>query len=102
MTKPQHEAGSGAKASKTKTKTKAASAGRAKSKSTKTKSTKPAAAEPASQLTDAERAFIDATIARGEAVQLGADGEMPPGATHEVIEQPTGEQIVRRKRFSAA
>lgn len=60
-------------------------------------------AEPESRsLTDAELAFIEATIARGEAQSAGPDGELPPGATHEIVETPSGPPTVRRKRFSAA
>lgn len=53
-------------------------------------------------LTAAELAFIEATIARGEAQSAGPDGELPPGATHEIVETPSGPPTVRRKRFSAA
>ena len=68
----------------------------------KSAGSKAAAADVPPELTDAERAFIDATIARGEADYADANGELPAGATHELIEQPSGEQAVRRKRFSAA
>ena len=62
------------------------------------------AAAPASEpeRTAAEKAYIEATIARGEAQPADPSGELPEGATHELIETPSGEQIIRRRRFSAA
>ena len=50
---------------------------------------------------DREReAFIQALIARGEAAKL-VDGELPPGATHEIVEDENGNITVVRRRFSA-
>lgn len=48
----------------------------------------------------AEAAFIRGLIARGEAAKA-VDGKLPPGATHEIVEERPGQlpKIVRR-RFS--
>jgi hypothetical protein len=47
-------------------------------------------------------AFIRALIARGEASRPGADGKLPPGATHEVLaDTPAGVPIVVRRRFAS-
>jgi hypothetical protein len=48
---------------------------------------------------DAEEAFAEGVLARGEAVPEGE--ELPPGATHEVVEDEDGKRTVRRRRFSA-
>jgi hypothetical protein len=50
--------------------------------------------------TPAEEAFVRGLIARGEAAKA-VDGELPPGATHEIVEERPGElpKVVRR-RFS--
>lgn len=45
--------------------------------------------------------FVDRLIERGEAVPADADGELPAGATHEIV--ATGEDgrpVVRRRRFT--
>jgi hypothetical protein len=49
----------------------------------------------------AEEAFIRGLIARGEAAKA-VDGKLPPGATHEIVEDEPGKlpKVVRR-RFSA-
>lgn len=44
--------------------------------------------------------FIQALIARGEAART-VDGQLPPGATHEILDQPDGSVTVVRRRFSA-
>jgi hypothetical protein len=49
----------------------------------------------------AERAFVAGLIARGEAARPDEHGELPAGATHELIEDDEGHQSVRRRRFSA-
>lgn len=49
----------------------------------------------------AER-FVEDLLIRGEAVCPDTQGELPPGATHEIVEEP-GEgkpPKVRRRRFS--
>jgi len=48
---------------------------------------------------DAEEAFTEGVLKRGEAVPEGED--LPPGATHEVVEDEDGKKTVRRRRFSA-
>jgi hypothetical protein len=49
----------------------------------------------------AEEKFVEGVVARGEAAEA-EDGELPPGATHEIVEEGEGKppRIVRR-RFSA-
>jgi hypothetical protein len=49
----------------------------------------------------AEEAFVRGLIARGEAAKA-VDGKLPPGATHEIVEECPGRlpKVVRR-RFSA-
>jgi hypothetical protein len=48
----------------------------------------------------AEEAFVRGLIARGEAAKA-VDGKLPPGATHEIVEEEPGKlpKVVRR-RFS--
>lgn len=50
--------------------------------------------------TPAEEAFVKGLIARGEAAKA-VDGKLPPGATHEIVEERPGQlpKLVRR-RFS--
>jgi hypothetical protein len=59
------------------------------------------AAEDAGAAAPAEEAFIRGLIARGEAAKA-VDGKLPPGATHEIVEERPGRlpKVVRR-RFSA-
>jgi len=47
-----------------------------------------------------ERAFVAGLIARGEAARPDAHGNLPAGATHELVEDETGRTIARRRRFS--
>jgi hypothetical protein len=48
----------------------------------------------------AEEAFIRGLVARGEAAKADEQGNLPPGATHEIIgESPSGLPIVVRRRF---
>jgi hypothetical protein len=71
--------------------------------------TAPGADEPAEQQQEArsgggpdlaEQRFIDGLVVRGEAVPEGTD-PLPPGATHEVVEEVDGVPTrVRRRRFS--
>ena len=44
--------------------------------------------------------FVKGVMIRGEAART-ENGELPPGATHEIIENEHGETTIRRKRFSA-
>lgn len=43
--------------------------------------------------------FVEGLIARGEAARLD-DGELPEGATHEIVDEDDGSVTVRRRRFS--
>jgi hypothetical protein len=48
----------------------------------------------------AEEAFIRGLVERGEAAKADEHGNLPPGATHEIIgESPSGLPIVVRRRF---
>lgn len=57
------------------------------------------ASSPEDAAKRAEEAFVAGVIARGEAAEVGADGELPPGATHEIVDDEHGRHLVRR-RFS--
>lgn len=48
---------------------------------------------------EARRRYINALIARGEAARA-VDGELPDGATHEIVEDDEGNLTVVRRRFS--
>jgi hypothetical protein len=57
------------------------------------------------QETEAEKAaerFVEDLLIRGEAVYPDEHGELPPGATHEIVEEPGDGKPpkVRRRRFS--
>lgn len=61
----------------------------------------PAAGEPEDALERARRAFVDGLIERGEAAAPDENGQLPPGATHEIVESEPGRPPeVRRRRFS--
>ena len=53
-----------------------------------------------------ERAAADAyarsLIAHGQAARPGPDGTLPPGATHEIVEDESGRIRLVRRRFSTA
>jgi hypothetical protein len=50
---------------------------------------------------EARRRFEEDLEVRGEAVP--ADEDLPPGATHEIVEEDgDGEPTVRRRRYSAS
>lgn len=55
---------------------------------------------PDDDATKAEAAFVAGLLARGEAAEVGEDGTLPPGATHEIVQDEHGQHVVRR-RFSA-
>ncbi len=56
---------------------------------------------PRSEDQVAEERFIEGLVVRGETVPEGTD-PLPPGATHEVVEEVDGVPTrVRRRRFSA-
>jgi hypothetical protein len=44
--------------------------------------------------------YVNDLIEQGKAARAGADGALPPGATHESVgETETGAPILRRRRF---
>jgi hypothetical protein len=49
---------------------------------------------------DEEAAFNEALIASGEAARPDQEGKLPPGATHEIVEDQAGNVRVVRRRFS--
>jgi len=49
---------------------------------------------------EAERAFVAGLIARGEAARPDENGNLPAGATHELVEDEAGRTVARRRRFS--
>lgn len=58
---------------------------------------KPSAEERAKR---AEEAFIRGLVERGEAARADEHGNLPPGATHEIVGvSPSGAPIVVRRRF---
>ena len=53
--------------------------------------------------TPEEKRFIEGLLERGEAAEPDENGKLPPGATHEIVEEDSeGERTVRRRRFSAS
>ena len=48
---------------------------------------------------DADPRFIDDLLARGEAAEVDAEGNLPEGATHELIVDDDGRRRVVRRRF---
>jgi hypothetical protein len=66
------------------------------------KTAQPAASEPAAASTPeaelAARQHVEGLLIRGEAVKT-ADGKLPAGATHEIVEEPDGKppKVVRRR-----
>jgi hypothetical protein len=56
---------------------------------------------PEEDAEEARRRFEEDLEVRGEAVPAGE--ELPPGATHEIVEEDgDGEPTVRRRRYSAS
>jgi hypothetical protein len=50
----------------------------------------------------AERKFVEDTLIRGEAAKPDETGDLPPDATHEIVEEREGEPpTIRRRRFKA-
>ena len=47
-----------------------------------------------------ETAFLESLIVHGQAVRARPDGTLPPGATHELVEDARGEVRAVRRRFS--
>lgn len=60
--------------------------------------------ETSEKTDEAEKAaerFVEDLLIRGEAVHPDPHGDLPPGATHEIVEEPGGRKPkVRRRRFS--
>jgi hypothetical protein len=62
----------------------------------------PAKSNPEERAKQAEEAFIRGLIERGEAAKVDEHGNLPPGATHEIVgTSPSGLPIVVRRRFYA-
>lgn len=51
---------------------------------------------------DAER-FTRGVVTRGEAAEADADGELPSGATHEIVEEGDADNLptIKRRRYTA-
>ena len=69
-------------------------------KTPRSKSSKSKAGAAPHALTPQER-FVADLLARGEAARRDKDGNLPPGVTHEIVDDPKGgpPKLVRR-RFS--
>ena len=48
-----------------------------------------------------ENAYIESLIANGQAAKRRADGTLPPGVTHELVEDEYGVVRAVRRRFSS-
>jgi hypothetical protein len=48
-----------------------------------------------------EKAYVESLIANGQAAKRLPDGTLPPGATHELVEDENGVVRAVRRRFSA-
>jgi hypothetical protein len=55
-------------------------------------------ADPCDDRSEEDR-YVEALIARGEAARA-VDGELPDGATHEIVEDEHGRITAVRRRFS--
>ena len=55
---------------------------------------------PRKKRTD-EACFTDSLVAHGQGVKRTAGAKLPPGATHELVEDACGEIKPVRKRFSS-
>jgi hypothetical protein len=50
---------------------------------------------------ETEKRHVEGLVVRGEAAKASEDGELPPHATHEIVEEREGElPKVRRRRYS--
>jgi hypothetical protein len=68
----------------------------------KGKKVTPGPTKGAAKAAKAEAAFVRGLVARGEAAKV-VDGQLPPGATHEIVEQKEGcLPSVKRRRFYLA
>ena len=61
----------------------------------------PRSSSSPSQQTADEKAYVASLIANGQAAKRRADGTLPPGATHELIEDEHGVVRAVRRRFSS-
>jgi hypothetical protein len=51
---------------------------------------------------EAERKFVEDTLIRGEAAEADEKGNIPPDATHEIVEEHEGAPpTIKRRRFKA-
>jgi hypothetical protein len=48
-----------------------------------------------------EESFTRSLVRHGQAARRGADGRLPPGATHELVDDGEGPARVVRRRFSS-
>lgn len=70
-------------------------------KSSATKSAKGAGKKTRKPLAPSEKRFVRDVLIRGEAVQPTPSGELPPGATHRIVEDDEeGLPVIERERFS--
>ena len=68
----------------------------------KEESSKHEDAEPASESDEAARRFVEDLVTRGDAAHPDKSGKLPPGATHEIVEDSKNKPPkVKRRRFSA-
>lgn len=71
-------------------------------KPSKTKKTKrQTAASAKGRATRDEDAFTRSLVAHGQAAKANADGQLPAGATHELVKDDKGRIKAVRRRFSA-
>jgi hypothetical protein len=57
--------------------------------------------EAGGEPTPEERRYVEDLVARGEAAESDDEGNLPPGATHEIIgRRADGLPRIRRRRFS--
>lgn len=63
---------------------------------------KPRAKKASRERADDSERFASDVLARGEAARTSRRGELPPGATHEIVGvDEKGRPKLRRRRFSA-
>jgi hypothetical protein len=61
----------------------------------------PRSSSPPGPQSPEEKAYVESLIEHGQAARRLADGSLPPGATHELIEDENGVLRAVRRRFSA-
>jgi hypothetical protein len=68
----------------------------------RSKPARPSTPKTSARVKDAEAdAFTRSLIAHGQAAKPGPGGKLPPGATHELVEDEDGRVRAVRRRFSA-